>query len=96
MPAATRRWQNASAEGTFSISVADGGATVTRLGTPLGTPGGTPDVRLDVESLSALYLGAVDVTTLAAAGRLEGSPQAVDQLARLLGDRVAPAARTFF
>lgn len=43
-----------------------------------------PDVRLSAETLGTLYLGPVDVTTLAGAGRIRGEADAVRRLAALV------------
>lgn len=76
------------AAGTWTVTVDAGVATL--------EPGGSPSLGLDVETLSSLYLGAVQAPTLAAAGRIRGTADAVTELARLLGDGMPSANRTFF
>lgn len=76
------------ADGTWTVTVTDGRAEV--------APGGRDAVSLDVEALSSMYLGGVDVGTLVAAGRASGSTGSVGHLATLLGDGQQPSTRTFF
>jgi predicted acetyltransferase len=61
------------AAGRFTVTTADGVATVTRTDDE-------PDVRLTAETLGSLYLGAVPVRQLHRAGRLDGSDEAVRRL----------------
>lgn len=48
------------------------------------------DARLDVASLSALYLGGRSARTLARAGRIHGDPGAVQALDRIFRTQAAP------
>lgn len=64
------------AAGRFTVTTADGVATVTRTDDE-------PDVRLTAETLGSLYLGAVPVRTLHRAGRLDGSEESVRRLAAM-------------
>jgi predicted acetyltransferase len=68
---------------TYRIAVAGGSATVSTVDVPA-------DVELDVGTLGALYLGGQRATTLAAAGRIDGSGQAVVELDGLFAWPVAP------
>jgi predicted acetyltransferase len=58
--------------GCYVIDGGPDGATCTRV-----DDGVEPDLRLPVDVLGAMYLGGVPVSTLAVAGRLLGSPDAV-------------------
>lgn len=69
------------ADGTFAVSVRDGVATVTETDQP-------HDVLLDAETLASLYLGDLSVATLAGAGRVQGSPEALARFGRLLATDV--------
>lgn len=71
------------AAGRFTVTAADGVATVTRTDDD-------PDVRLTAETLGSLYLGAVPVRLLHRAGRLDGSEGAVRRLAAM-ADLTEPA-----
>ncbi|MDO9395829.1 MAG: GNAT family N-acetyltransferase [Herbiconiux sp.] len=72
------------AAGRFRMRVAGGRATVT------AEPAASPDLVLDASVLGSLYLGGVDPTVLAAAGRLhERTPGAAARLRALLAP-VAP------
>lgn len=77
------------AAGRWSVSVSGGAATV-------GRTEDKADVRLPVDTLGALYLGGVDVTTLALAGRLTGSTEAVGRFAALADGGPAPYSVTSF
>ena len=102
VPAAlmARPWRGT---GTVALEVADplghaaGRWTVTvRDGVPSVEADGRDGVHLDAESLASLYLGAVDVDTLVAAGRIGGDAEGIATLGTLLADTVPPATRTFF
>ncbi len=67
----------------YGLSVTDGSATVSTVEV-------RADVGLDVGTLGALYLGGQRATTLAAAGRIDGSAEAVVELDRLFAWPVAP------
>ncbi len=56
----------------------------------------TPTVRLGIEALGALYLGAGNVDQLARAGRIEGDEQALAKLHGLLGWWRAPHCQEHF
>lgn len=97
---AARPWRGS---GTVALEVSDplghaaGRWTVAvRDGVPSVQPGGRDGVHLDAETLASLYLGAVDVGTLAAAGRLTGEADDIAALGALLADTAPPATRTFF
>lgn len=77
------------AAGRWSVSASGGRATVERTDDEA-------DVAMPVDTLGSLYLGGVDVATLAAAGRLHGSPEAVDRLAALADGGDAPHSVTSF
>ena len=59
-------------------------------------PGAEPDLRLAADTLGSLVLGGVGVTTLAAAGRLAGSVEAVSRLAAMAEVGPAPYCSTGF
>lgn len=61
--------------GRWRLRVANGAATC--------EPGGGGELRLDVTALAPLYTGHVSAARLAADGRLEGSPAAVELAGRL-------------
>ncbi|RCK68460.1 GNAT family N-acetyltransferase [Desertihabitans brevis] len=65
------------AGGRWALDVADGRASVEASTAPA-------DVTLDVDTLASLYLGGVTAPTLARAGRLEGSPDALRTFAELV------------
>lgn len=79
---------------TDPLGIADGAWTLAQLGAegpriePLAE-GETADVTLDIGALSAAYLGAVRLETLAAAGRVTGSADKIRALSEAL--RTAPA-----
>ncbi len=77
------------AAGRWSVTVADGAAEVARTDDEA-------DVTMPVDTLGSLYLGGVDVATMAAAGRLHGTPDAVDRLAGLADGGDAPYSVTSF
>jgi predicted acetyltransferase len=54
------------------------------------------DIRLDVSTLSSLYLGGVSARELADAGRLHGAPEAIARLDRLFRPEAAPRCLTHF
>ncbi|MEX2551099.1 MAG: GNAT family N-acetyltransferase [Nitriliruptoraceae bacterium] len=71
-------------DGCWQLHVADGEASCTRTGE-------RPDLRLDVSSLSTVYLGGVRTTQLAAAGRVvEVTPGAAGRLDQMLATPLAP------
>ena len=55
-----------------------------------------PDVTVDAETLGALYLGGVPVETLAAAGRIGGSGDAVRTWATMADLPGVPFSLTSF
>lgn len=67
------------AQGLWSVQASGGRATVTEA--PEGA--GEPELSLDVSTLSALYLGGVGVPQLVAAGRITGSPRALETWAAM-------------
>lgn len=77
------------AAGRWSVTVLDGAAEVARTDDEA-------DVTMPVDTLGSLYLGGVDVATMAAAGRLHGTPDAVDRLAALADGGDAPYSVTSF
>jgi predicted acetyltransferase len=64
------------ASGRYAIATRDGAAEVTRTDA-------AADVAVDAETLGSLSLGGVGVTTLYAAGRVTGEPQAVARVAAM-------------
>jgi len=77
------------AAGRFRVAVVDGRAEVTRTEAE-------PDVTLAADTLGALYLGGVGARTLAASGRLGGSPEAVATWAAMCDAGPAPYCITGF
>jgi predicted acetyltransferase len=77
------------AEGSFRVTVKEGEASVEPVADE-------PDVKLDAETLGALYLGGVSVGTLASAGRLHGSDDAVRTWAAMADLPGAPFSLTSF
>lgn len=77
------------AHGNFTITASGGRASISATDA-------APDVALDAETLSTLYLGGVSVRTLARAGRVTGSTDAVDRLTALMDGGAAPYALTSF
>ena len=55
-----------------------------------------PEVSVDAETLGAMYLGGVSVDTLARAGRVAGSSEAVNTWAALADLPGAPFSLTSF
>ena len=78
------------ADGLFTVGVADGRAEVTP------TWDAQADVELDVETLGALYLGGVRVQGLVDAGRVTGSPDALERFAAMADGGPAPRCATHF
>ena len=80
------------AEGTFTLDVHDGEATVTVA--PAGT---VPELVLDVAELGSIYLGAVCPVTLKAAGRItELAPGAALKARLMFAVERAPHCLTHF
>jgi len=77
------------ADGTFSIEVAGGRASV-------ASTADDPDVTLDVETLGTLYLGDVAIDPLARAGRITGTDEAVLRFAALADGAPSPHCNTHF
>lgn len=77
------------AEGRWRVTTSGGAASVERCRDE-------PDVELDVSALSALYVGGVDVPTLAAAGRLAGSPELLATWAAMSDGGPTPFSKTSF
>lgn len=77
------------AAGRWALVVTGGSAEVSRTDAE-------PGVRLAADTLGSLYLGGVDVTTLASAGRITGSPQALAIFAALADGGPAPHCITGF
>ncbi|MFT4045036.1 MAG: GNAT family N-acetyltransferase [Gordonia sp. (in: high G+C Gram-positive bacteria)] len=76
--------------GSYRLSVRDGVANVTDADTD-------PHVRVDISTLSSLFLGGVRATWAAAAGRLSAdSPETLHALDRAFAPERAPFAGTFF
>ena len=80
---------------TDLLGIADGSWTLTQLGSertrvePLADDR-QAEVTLDVGALSAAYLGAVRLETLAAAGRVSGSPDKIRTFSEALSTPTAP------
>jgi predicted acetyltransferase len=80
---------------TDLLGIADGSWTLTQLGSertrvePLADDR-QAEVTLDVGALSAAYLGAVRLETLAAAGRVSGSPDKIRTFSDALSTPTAP------
>ncbi|WP_323961738.1 GNAT family N-acetyltransferase [Arthrobacter sp. JZ12] len=80
------------AAGTFKIVAEAGSAVVSRL-----EEGTQADIDLDVSALGSLYLGGVDATILASAGRISASsPDALGLADRLFGVARQPYCVTHF
>ncbi len=77
------------ADGHWRIAAGAGSAEVTRTDE-------AADVRLDIDTLGSLYLGGVDVPTLAAAGRISGPPDSLTRFAALADGGPAPYCTTAF
>ncbi len=77
------------AAGRWRVEVADGQASVARTEE-------VADVHLDAETLGALYLGGVDTSTLATAGRLRGSSEALAAWAAMADVGPLPYCTTGF
>lgn len=77
------------AQGAFTITVRDGRAKVS-------STSDSADVLLTAETLASLYLGGVSVRTMARAGRITGSADAVSRLAALMDGGAAPYSLTSF
>ncbi|KGN34885.1 acetyltransferase [Knoellia sinensis KCTC 19936] len=77
------------ADGSFAIAAEGGRATVTPSREE-------PDVTVDVETLGTLYLGDVGVDTMARAGRIAGTHEALARFATLADGGPAPYCNTDF
>lgn len=77
------------ATGRFHVAATDGRARVRPTGDE-------PDVRLEADTLGALYLGGVRAETLRSAGRVSGDPQALDTWAAMVDAGPAPYCLTHF
>lgn len=77
------------AHGAFAITARDGRASVVPSTE-------TPEVLLSAETLGSLYLGGVAVGTLARAGRVTGTADAVVRFASLMDGGAAPYGLTSF
>ncbi|WP_406027272.1 GNAT family N-acetyltransferase [Nocardioides sp. NBC_00850] len=77
------------AAGAWRVAVRDGVAEVTPTDA-------APTVELAADTLGALYLGGVDVRTLAAAGRITGSPEAIETWAAMADGGPLPYCITGF
>lgn len=77
------------ATGTFALRGHDGAVAVQRVDGPA-------DVRIELDALASLLFGAVDVTTLAAAGRLTGDADSITDLARIAVGAPEAFSLTFF
>jgi predicted acetyltransferase len=70
-------------EGSYRLAVSDGVGTCERTNS-------LADLDLDVDVLGALYLGGADARAYARAGRIRGSQDDVDRLARMFRTVKAP------
>lgn len=77
------------AAGSWRVAVEGGTAEVTPTDA-------APTVELAADTLGALYLGGVDVRTLAAAGRITGSPDAIETWAGMADGGPLPYCITGF
>lgn len=77
------------AEGRWAVRVRDGVATVERSEEK-------PEVTLDVATLGAMYLGAVEVATLVHAGQLRGDEDALARWAAMSDGGPKPYSLTSF
>lgn len=77
------------AAGRFRVATTDGRASI-------APTQDEPGVRLEADTLGALYLGGVAVGTLRAAGRLTGDPRALDSWAAMADTGPAPYCNTHF
>jgi predicted acetyltransferase len=77
------------ADGSFRVTVKEGDARVEPVGED-------PEVTLDAETLGALYLAGVPVQTLAQAGRVGGTPDAVATWSAMADLPGAPFSLTSF
>ena len=64
------------AEGRWILRVGESGAGSVEPWEGEATPAGVPAIRLGVADLSAVYLGSVSLTALAAAGRVQSTDAA--------------------
>ncbi len=76
-------------EGRWLLSVDGGAAACARTSRE-------PDVALDSSDLGALYMGGRSASTLAAAGRIRGSEEAVVRLERMFRTLAAPSSPEHF
>lgn len=77
------------ADGTFTVDSDGERATVRRSEA-------TPEVAMSVDTLAMAYLGGSPIRQLVAAGRVRGSTEALDRLARLFVTDRPPFGATFF
>ncbi|HEY4266649.1 MAG TPA: GNAT family N-acetyltransferase [Galbitalea sp.] len=77
------------ASGRYRLAVRGGKPDVTTTTT-------APEITLDISALSSLYLGGPSAITLARAGRVAGSPDAVATLTHLLRHDIEPYCATHF
>lgn len=72
-----------SAAGCYQLEVADGAGECRRVEA-------SAELELDMETLGRLYLGGGDAITLARAGRIDGDPDAITKLHRLMRTDATP------
>lgn len=79
-----------AAAGTFALAGGPDGATCKKV------KGAKADLTLSVEALGSAYLGGVKWSTLAAAGRVTGSPQALRRADAMFATSPLPFCNTGF
>ena len=81
--------EQSHAAGRFAVETSGGRARVTRTDAP-------GEVRMHAEALGSLYLGGAHAATLASAGRLTGTPAALETFAQMADLAEAPYNMTGF
>ncbi len=74
---------------TWAITVRDGVASVAATDEPA-------DMRLDIRTLSAIYLGGVTLEKLARVGLVDGPPEALSAVSRAFRGDVMPSGTFYF
>ena len=74
---------------TWHVTIRDGVASVT-------VTTGPADLRLDMRTLSAIYLGGVTLTQLALTGLVDGDPATIEAMSRAFRADVMPSGTFYF
>jgi len=80
----------ADVQGTYRLEVESDGVARCERG------GGAADISLDAKTLAACYLGGCRISTLAAAGRIDGAFDAISLADRMFAGERDPIAREIF